>query len=63
MAVIHDLVVVPEVSSASESYAMERSLLATELRRVKDFAMMSENADFAYSELSEILSYYDLSLF
>ena len=63
MAVILDLVVVPEVSSASESYAMERNLLATELRRVKDFAMMSENADFAYSELSEILSYYDLSLF
>ena len=63
MAVIHDLVVVPEISSASESYTMERSLLATELKRVKDFAMMSENADFAYSELSEILSYYDLSLF
>ena len=63
MAVIHDLVVVPEISSASESYTMERSLLATELKRVKDFAMMSENADYAYSELSEILSYYDLSLF
>ena len=63
MAEIHDLVVTPEISTASECFAMERSLLASELRRVKDFAEMSENADFAYSELSEILSYYDLSLF
>lgn len=63
MAIIHDLVVAPEVSTAVESYSMERSLLASELRRVKDFAEMSENADFAYSALSDILSYYDLSLF
>lgn len=63
MAEIHDLVVAPEINSASECFTMERSLLATELKRVKDFAEMSENADFAYDELSEILSYYDLSLF
>ena len=63
MAIIHDLVVVPEINSASESYNMERNLLASELRRVKDFAEMSENADFAYTELSEVLSYYDLPLF
>lgn len=63
MAVIHDLVVAPEINLTSECFAMERSLLAAELRRVKDFAEMSENASFAYSELSEILSYYDLSLF
>ena len=63
MAEIHDLVVAPEISAASECFTMERSLLASELRRVKDFAEMSENADFAYSELTEILSYYDLSLF
>lgn len=63
MAIIHDLVVVPEVNSTSESFSMERSLLASELRRVRDFAMMSENADYAYTELSEVLSYYDLSLF
>ena len=63
MAEIHDLVVAPEINSTSECFIMERSLLATELKRVKDFAEMSENADFAYNELSEILSYYDLSLF
>ena len=62
-AVIHDLVVVPYVSSVSENFKMERSLLASELKRVRDFAIMSENADYAYEELSEVLSYYDLSLF
>ena len=40
-AYIHDLVVVPEVSSAAESFNMERNLLAGEIRRVKDFALLS----------------------
>lgn len=62
-AVIHDLVVVPEVSICSDNYNMERSLLASELKRVRDFALMSENTDFAYEELKEPLDYYDLSLF
>lgn len=62
-AVIHDLVVVPFISSVSENFKMERSLLASELKRVRDFAVMSENADYAFEELSEVLSYYDLSLF
>ena len=55
--------VVPYVSSVSENFNMERSLLAAELKRVRDFALMSENADYAYEELSEVLSYYNLSLF
>ena len=63
MAIIHDLVVVPEVTSASESYIMERNLLKGELKRVRDFATLSENADYAYEELEPILSYYNLSLF
>lgn len=62
-AVIHDLVVVPEVTSVSDNFKMERSLLASELKRVRDFALLSENADFAYEELSDVLNYYDLSLF
>lgn len=62
-AVIHDLVVVPEISSVGENFKMERSLLAMELKRVRDFALMSENADFAYEELKDVLDYYDLSLF
>lgn len=62
-AIIHDMVVAPEISTSEENYKMERNLLAGEMRRVRDFAKLSENADFAYNELEEILSYYNLSLF
>lgn len=61
-AVIHDLVVAPFVNSASESYKMERNLLANELKRVRDFASLSENADFAYTELENVTSYYNLTI-
>ena len=63
LALIHDLVVAPEIGSGQENYNMERSLLRNELKRVRDFAVMSENADYAYTELEEILSYYNLPLF
>ena len=61
-AVIHDLVVAPLVSSASDSFTMEQRLLANELKRVRDFASLSENADFALTELEDIVSYYNLSI-
>lgn len=63
MAIIHDLVVAPEISRGQENYNMERSLLKGELKRVRDFAALSENADFAYIELEEVLTYYNLPLF
>lgn len=63
MAIIHDLVVAPQVNSSQENYNMERSLLKSELKRVKDFALLSENVDYAYQELEETISYYNLSLF
>lgn len=62
MAVIHDLVVVPEINSGQDNYKMERSLLQNELKRVHDFAVLSENADFAYTELEDVTSYYNLSI-
>lgn len=62
-AEIHDLVVVPHIDAFSENYDMERSLIASELKRVKDFAGLSENSDFAYRELEEILNYYELSIY
>ena len=62
-AEIHDLVVAPVINNAEESFSMEKNLLRNELKRVRDFASMSENADFAYNELNEVLSYYGLSLF
>lgn len=63
IAIIHDLVVAPEINSVQENYNMERSLIKSELKRVRDFAVLSKNADFAYNELNEVLSYYNISLF
>lgn len=61
-AVIHDLIVVPVIDPTTESYAMERKMLTGELKRVHDFAMLSENADAALKELDETLTYYNLSI-
>lgn len=61
-AVIHDLVVAPLVDCETDSYRMERNLLATELRRVRDFAKLSENADRALVELDNLVSYYNLTI-
>lgn len=63
MATIHDLVVAPIVDYSGENYTMERSLLKNELKRVQDFATLSENADVTYSTLENILNYYNLSIF
>ena len=63
MAIIHDLVVVPEIDASQDNYNMERNMIKGELRRVHDFAVLSENADFAYVELEDITSYYNLSIF
>ena len=61
-AVIHDLIVAPWISTAEDSYKMERNLLETELKRVRDFASLSENADYTYRELEDITSYYNLTI-
>lgn len=61
-AVIHDMIVAPWVSSAEDSYKMERNLLEAELKRVRDFASLSENADYTYRELEDITSYYNLTI-
>lgn len=61
-AILHDLVVVPEVGANYNSYKMERSLLKSELARVKNFADMSENPSFSEMELRSALDYYALNL-
>lgn len=62
-AIIHDLVVVPEIAEGMVNYEMERKLIGAELKRVKNFALLSENADSTITELDRILDYYKLSLF
>lgn len=61
-AVIHDLIVAPLINSASESYKMERRLLEMEMKRVRDFASLSENADFTYTALDDITTYYNITI-
>lgn len=62
-AIIHDLVAVPEIIEGDTCYKMERSLLAGELRRVRNFALLSLNAAAAVEELDGVLDYYNLSMF
>lgn len=63
MSEIHDLVVAPEICDSEDTYNMERNMLANELKRVYDFASLSENLDDTVSEMEDILNYYNLSIF
>lgn len=62
-ACIHDLVVAPYIDHSFESFNMERSLLRNELRRVEDFASLSDNPAFTEAVLHDIADYYGLNLF
>lgn len=62
-AIIHDLVVIPDIDPTMESYDLERNLLAGELRRVNNFAELSENCADSLYILDPVLEYYNLSLF
>ena len=63
VAVIHDLVVVPDNCFSQDSFELERKLVAGELRRVRDFAMLSENLFDTDRELHDVLNHYNLSIF
>lgn len=62
-ATIHDLIVVPDNCFESECYDLERSLVKSELLRVRDFAVLSENLNDTDKELEDVLNHYNLSLF
>jgi len=62
-ATIHDLIVVPDNCFESECYDLERSLVKSELLRVRDFAVLSENLNDTDNELEDVLNHYNLSLF
>ena len=61
-ATIHDLVVVPEVSSEESTFEMEKGLVKKELERVVDFANLAMNKTDTYQTLKNILDYYNLNL-
>lgn len=62
-AIIHDLIVIPEINDASDSFSMEKKLVENELKRVRNFALLSENVNDTIQELEHTLAYYQLSLF
>ena len=62
-AVIHDLVVIPDMNFDPECYELEKSLVSTEVKRVRDFALLSENCNDALNTLDDVLNRYQISLF
>ena len=63
MAIIHDLVVAPIVNHSSNAFQVEKSLLRNELKRVQNFALLSDNSSDSVKELDDVISYYGLSIF
>ena len=62
-AIIHDLVVIPGYVSDEETYELEKNLVGTEVKRVRDFAVLSENCNDTLDVLDDVLTRYKISLF
>ena len=62
-AIIHDLVVVPEISKLSDSYEAEKAMLRRELIRVRDFALLSMNISYTEKALEDTINNYNLNLY
>jgi superfamily II DNA or RNA helicase len=62
-AILHHLIVIPDTVFDEECYALEKSLVQSELKRVRDFAILSENLNDTDNELQEVLNHYNLSIF
>lgn len=66
IAVIHDLVIVPDLtnsSSSSETFRVERSLVEKELERVMYFASLSINPFETERVFDDICKHYDLNIY
>lgn len=61
-AVIHDLVVVPEIRIEESNYDMERNLVIKEIERVVDFSNLAMNKMDTYESLKKVLNYYNINL-
>lgn len=62
-AIIHDLIVIPDNVFDEECYELEKNLVKSELKRVRDFALLSENLNDTDNELQDVLNHYNLSIF
>ena len=66
IAVIHDLIIVPDLQSSdsnSETFRVERSLVEKELERVMYFASLSINPYETENVFSDICEHYDLNIY
>jgi superfamily II DNA or RNA helicase len=63
MAELHDLVVIPKLTPNSDTFRMEKSLLRSELIRVNNFALLSENPSYSEMELRDVMNHYGLNLY
>ena len=61
-AVIHDLVVVPNIDDES-TFEMEKNMIKKEIERVVDFSNLAINKIDTYNELRPILNHYNLNLY
>lgn len=64
-ATIHDLIVLPYAEELYEGdlYSIEKSMVEGEIRRVRDFALLSRNCHDSIKELGNILDMYNISIF
>ena len=66
IAVIHDLVIVPDLSLSepnSETFALERTMVRKELERVMDFASLAINPFETEKLFESICNHYDLNIY
>lgn len=66
IAVIHDLIIVPDIQSSdsnSETFRVERSLVEKELERVMYFASLAINPYETENVFSKICEHYDLNIY
>lgn len=61
-AIIYDLIVIPIVSGDLDLYNFEKNEISKELKRVKDFAGLSQNHYESLRVLKPILDYYELNI-
>lgn len=65
VAVIHDLVVVPDLNSntSSDTYNLERNMVQKELERVMHFASLSMNPFETEEAFTEVCRHYNLNIY
>jgi superfamily II DNA or RNA helicase len=66
VAIIHDLVVIPdyeEQHEGSETYDIEKQMIKTELERVMYFASLSKNPYYTEDVFSNICNHYNLNIY